>query len=1144
MWSTLLSVILIVNELMASNAGDVMSPATNFDSWIELYNPGDQEINLSGMYLSNDAENLKRWKMPSNVGKVPAKGFLVVWLGSDNIKSNQAPFKLDCDGGTIYLSDKNGELMISQDYPEALSRTAYARKTDGGDEWGWTAMATPGTTNATAIFANDRLPEPLVDQGSQIFKNSLSIKVEIPDGTTLMYTTDGSMPTASGNTACKKSPDGVFTINKTTNYVFRLFQDGYLPSVPVTRSYIKTNDNYTIPVVSIVGNEKYFTDPMWGIDVEGKNGKSGNGRNDAVNWNMDWDRPVNFSYISPSEGMLFNQDVNISVSGGWTRQIDPRSMKLKSNKVFDGKNRFDYSFFPQKPYIRSKVILLRNGGNDVWRSHARFMDPALTTIVQRSGIDLDLQSTVQVIEYINGKFRGVVNLREPNNDKFVYANFGYDDEEIDMFENGEFKNGTADVFEHLCELSTRINDPGVYDEVKALLDIDEFTNYMAVELFLGHDDWPNNNVKAYRSQDNGRYRFVLFDLDYAFYGRNRSSNLGQVLDNFKEIPMVSLFLNLLKHDEYRKKFIDTYCIVGGSVFEKQRATAIVDELADAMRPMSELDGHLPDNSANTIKTKLKTLLTTMTNMLQQYKPMNLTNAKKLSVALAADTDEASLYINGLQVPYAAFDGELFAPVTIEAKAPAGYTFTGWKKGSSATVELIRMNDTWKYYDKGSLASNWKSDSYNDSGWSSGQAPLGYKMTGVKTTVSYGSDANRKNPTTYFRKTINLSATPSRSDAFLLNYQVDDGFVVYVNGQEAGRFNMPDGNITFTTFSSSYAENTPLTGTIELAPSLFKSGDNTIAVEIHNNSYTSSDQFWAAELLTSIGSVADDLVSTNPILNLTADNGKQIFVACFTPMSDEEQTAQGITPVRINEISASNGIYVNEYFKRDDWVELYNTTSQPIDVEGMYLTDNESKPKKYKITKGETKATTIIPAHGYLIVWCDKLEPTTQLHADFKLAAEGGIVMLTASDESWSDLLTYTQHEEDQTVGCYPDGASDVFVMNIPTIAKANITSSYLTAVSQPEKTGIRNLMANAAEGVCINYHMGNLAISSTLADDLQLKVVNLAGQTFMNAPVQLSSGYAEVSVGQLPAGIYIANVTDKHGQKASCKFIIKTKLSR
>ena len=970
MWSTLLSVILVVNELMASNAGEVMSPATNFDSWIELYNPGDQDVNLGGMYLSNDAENLRRWRMPSSVGSVPAKGFLVVWLGSDYIKSNQAPFKLDCDGGTIYLSDKNGELVMSQDYPRALSRTAYARKTDGGEEWGWTAMATPGATNAIAVFASDRLPQPVVDQGSQIFKNTLSIQVDIPDGTTLMYTTDGSVPTASVNTVSKKSEDGLFTINKTTNYVFRLFKDGYLPSVPVTRSYIKTSTNYTVPIVSIVGNEKYFTDQMWGIDVVGKNGITGNGRNNPANWNQDWDRPVNFSYISPTEGMLFNQDVNISVSGGWTRMIDPRSMKLKSNKIFDGQNRFDYSFFPQKPYIRNKAVLLRNGGNDVWQNHARFMDPALTTIVQRSGIDLDVQSTVQVIEYINGKFKGVVNLRETNNDKFVYANYGYDDEEIDFFENKDFMNGTDEAFKQLRKLASRINDSGVYDEVKALLDIDEFANYMAVELFLGNDDWPDNNVKAFRCQDNGRFRFVLFDLDYSFYGRKMYKNLGQVLDKNKGIAIVSLFLNLLKHDEFRKKFIDTFCLVAGSVFEKQHASAIIDELATAMRPMSQIDGYVPDNAANTIKSKLKTQLTTMTNMLQQYKPLSLTSAQKQSVALAADTDGASLYVNGLQVPYAVFDGYLFTPVTIEAKAPAGYTFIGWK------------------------------------------------------------------------------------------------------------------------------------------------------------------------------SDADELISTDPVINLTADSGKQIFVACFTPQSGEEQTAQGVTPVRINEVSASNGIYVNEYFKRNDWVELYNTTNSPIDVEGMYLTDKESKPKKYQITKGETNASTMIPAHGYLIVWCDKLEPITQLHADFKLAAEGGIVMLTAADESWSDLITYTEHQEDQTVGRYPDGASDVFVMNVPTIAKANITSSYLTEVIQPQETGIRDLMADATEDVSISYHLGSLVISCSQTDDLQIKIVNLAGQTFMNAPVQLSSGYAEISVSQLPAGVYIANVTGKHGQKAACKFIINTKLSR
>ena len=971
MWSAILSIILVINELMASNAGEVMSPATNFDSWIELYNPGEEAVNLEGMYLSDDTSNLMRWKMPNDIGMVPAKGYKIIWLGSDNIKSNQAPFKLDCDGGTIYLSDNNGELVTSQDYPEALSRTAYARKTDGGEEWGWTAMATPGATNATAIFASDRLPQPIVDQGSQLFKDSLSIKVDIPEGTVLMYTTDGSVPTinvpadsAAVSISSQQSLDGLFTISGTTNFVFRLFRDGCLPSVPVTRSYIKADTLYTIPIVSIVGDERYFTDPMWGIDVKGENGIPGNCVDEPCNYNMDWDRPVNFSYISPTEGMLFNQDVNIAVSGGCTRVIEPRSMKLKSNKIFDGQNRFDYSFFPQKPYIRNKVLVVRNGGNDAFEHHTRFMDPALTTIVQRSGIDIDVQSTVQVAEFINGRFRGVLNLREPNNDKFVYANYGYDDDEIDMFENDIVKNGTYTSFKQLCQLSGGINYPGIYDTIKKQLDIDEFTNYMATEIFLCNDDWPINNVKAYRNQNDGRYRFILFDLDYSLYPWSMKSDLSEVLDKNKSADVVRLFLNLLKHDEYRRKFIDTFCIVAGSVFEKKRATAIVDELAAAMRPMSELDGHVPDKTAEMIKRKLKTQMANMTNLLQRYKPLELTDATKLSVSLATDTDGACLYINGLQVPYASFDGQLFAPVTIEAKAPAGYDFIGWK--------------------------------------------------------------------------------------------------------------------------------------------------------------------------TSIGS--KEFMSTDPVMNLSEDHDKLSLIACFTPR-------EHIAPVRINEVSASNGIYVNEYFKRDDWVELYNTTNEPIDVEGMYLTDKESIPKKYRITKGDTQAATVIPAHGYLIVWCDKLEPTTQLHADFKLAAEGGIVMLTAADESWSDLLTYTEHQEDQTVGRYPDGASDVFVMNIPTIAKANITSSYLTTVSQPHETGIRDFMADTAEDASIIYHQGCLVISSTFADDLQIKVVNSAGQTFMNAPVQLSGGYAEISINQLPAGVYIANVTDKYGQKAVCKFVVNSKLS-
>ncbi|MBO7045836.1 MAG: CotH kinase family protein, partial [Prevotella sp.] len=1134
---------IVINEIMASNAGVVMSPATNFDGWIELYNPTEQSINLSGMFLSDNADDLTRWKMPANIGTIPAKGFLVVWLGSSDILFNQAPFKLDCDGGTIYLSDKNGNLIVSQAYPTALSRTAWARKTDGGSEWSWTANPTPGATNTTSAFATQRLEAPVVSMGSTLFTGSLQVNVEIPSGAKLMYTTDGSVPTPpqtntqqvntgdneekltnyiingdceGSDATCfvsyngdekkdvnritdgvgynksrgikvhaianrentwdtqffiytpnhvwkvgehyrfsmkvradkaarislqthttphnyiwyeilwgnidvtttwkeltfegeiseqqtkgdasdyqdlqtiafnlneedlennyyfddivwestdgcatsngfdivvrdnpgKESKDGKFTINGTSNYVFRLFKDGYLPSVPVTRSYIKKDKQFTIPIVSIVGDEKYYYDDIWGIDVVGANGITGNGKDYPVNWNQPWDRPVNFSFISPEGEMLFNQDVMTSVSGGWSRQDSPRSFKLKSNKVFDGLNHLDYDFFPLKPYIRSKGLLVRNGGND----RCRFMDPAMTTIVHRSGIDLDVQSTLQVAEYINGEFRGVLNLRELNNDKFIYANRGYNDEEIDYFENFNFTSGTGDAWWRLIELSENINGNGVYEEVKQLLDIDEFTNYMATEMFLGNSDWPNNNVKGYRSRDDGRFRFILFDLDQIFNRWCPMNHLSTLDGEFANEQLVILLKNLLANDAYRKKFIDTFCIIAGSVFERDRVTAMVDEIADSMRPMLELDGRSPDGTANEIKntmwSRMKDILGPQ-GQLEQFQPVRLEELKRQTVKLSTNIPDAHAHItiNGIDVPYADFNGYLFQPIQLEAKAPAGYRFAGWTTGTaSASNRLIGTTDTWKYYDKGEPASNWYASNFNDNTWASGQAPLGYTMTGVTTTVSYGSDPDQKNPTTYFRKTFNLSAAPSSNDQFLLNYQIDDGFIVYVNGIEAERYNMSYDYVDHYSYSTTYAEGTPLTGTLELSPSLFKSGNNVIAVEVHNISGTSSDLFWAAELVTTVGTSSGGFVSTESVMNLPTGSNVNL-TAIFTELSENERLKENVAPLRVNEVSAGNSMYVNDWFKHNDWFEIYNTTDTDLDVAGLYVSDDEDNPMKYQI----------------------------------------------------------------------------------------------------------------------------------------------------------------------------------------------------
>ena len=628
---------------------------------------------------------------------------------------------------------------------------------------------------------------------------------------------------------------------------------------------------------------------------------------------------------------------------------------------------------------------------------------------------------------------------------------------------------------------------------------------------------------------------VCYDLDYAF--NDWGHTLASSINDYNYVDMIRLFRNLLKHDEFRKKFIDTFCIMAGSVFEKDRATAIVDELANAMRPMSQYDGKLPDNSANKIKNRLANRLDDMTSQLQAYEPMKLSGVRKHSVQFDADVEGAEIFINGINVPYASFNGKLFSPIRLEAKAPAGYTFYGWRNSSTSFSQLFDMNTTWKYFDDGEAASNWKSSTFNDASWKSGAAPLGYKMN-VSTTVSYGSDAQRKNPTTYFRKTFNLNTAPTSADHFVLNYQVDDGCVVWVNGQEAGRVNMPQGTPNFNTFSSTYAADEPFTGSLDLDPTLFKKGTNVIAVEVHNTSYTSGDLFWAGDLQTTAGVRAEEAVLTDNPIDLT--DMSVSLTAMFTPMSKDELAANGLTPVRINEVSAANDIYVNEFFKRNDWVELYNTTNQPVDVEGMYLSDNLNKPKKYQISKSGSQANTVIPPHGYLIIWCDKLDPESQLHASFKLGAEGGDVLLTAADESWSDQFNYSEMKADETVGRYPDGGNMVYLMNIPTIAKSNIMSSYAVHLSGDDPSGINEMAVVSKEIIKMSYVRNNLVIQSDqMLAAANLELYNVTGQLLGRQTISLPNGYYEQNVDALSPGCYIARLTDGKGHTAICKFLKK-----
>lgn len=170
----------------------------------------------------------------------------------------------------------------------------------------------------------------------------------------------------------------------------------------------------------------------------------------------------------------------------------------------------------------------------------------------------------------------------------------------------------------------------------------------------------------------------------------------------------------------------------------------------------------------------------------------------------------------------------------------------------AESKFISAGSTWKYLDDGTdQQTAWRAAAFNDGSWKSGTAKFGFGDTQT-TVVSFGPDANNKHITTYFRKSFNVIGASSVAS---LNVRLlrDDGAVVYINGVEACRNNMPAGGIAFSTLAQTAIgggdESTFFDNPID--PALLREGANVIAVEIHQNNGGSSDLGFDLELVAMV-----------------------------------------------------------------------------------------------------------------------------------------------------------------------------------------------------------------------------------------------------------------------------------------------------
>lgn len=190
----------------------------------------------------------------------------------------------------------------------------------------------------------------------------------------------------------------------------------------------------------------------------------------------------------------------------------------------------------------------------------------------------------------------------------------------------------------------------------------------------------------------------------------------------------------------------------------------------------------------------------------------------------------------------------FEAYGILSNEPAEVPVAGIRLDQSA---YIGINSEWAYLDDGSdQGTAWRAPDYDDSGWKKAAAPLGYAGSGkgkdLNTWISYGPDAGKKHMTTYFRKEFQVVDAEAviQLEASLIR---DDGAVIYLNGQEVFRSNMPTGSITYTTSSLTAVGDERDEYRFPIDPALLAEGRNVIAAEVHQDRGSSSDLFFSLEL---------------------------------------------------------------------------------------------------------------------------------------------------------------------------------------------------------------------------------------------------------------------------------------------------------
>lgn len=552
---------LIINEVMNQNNRYLVQNGNNYYDWIELYNNSDHDIYLGDYCLSTDINHLDKYHLPDVT--ISRGSMIVLMCSGEEILSNQSydhtNFKLG-DSEGIYLS-RNNELVDTMYIADVPYGFSYGRNNSHG--YFYIPEPTPNGPNHDGYRCISLTPEFSVAGG--VYNGISRIELELIGPGMIRYTVDGTEPTNSSELY-----NGPIVLDKTTVIKAKCYQEDMKASPSVTETYI-INENHTIPVMSVSLDPdefRYLNANPW---VEGLEYQA-------------------YAELYEEDGH-FSIPCSISLFGGNARGQVKKNYCIRFDSEW-GASELHYPVFDQNDNSVYDALVLRAGSTD-WNV-AMIRDIVGTSLVGEY-TDVEVQAYKPVIVYFNGNYWGIFNLREKVNGNFIVEHKNVSRESVNIFRiDYEVETGSRSAYDNLrsyCR-SHDLTNPEYYQYVADRFNLTDLADYWIAEGYFTNNDLLNVRMYSSSEYDEGKYHYIFYDLDYAWYRSFANwyteyiGHAGGMTNHNYENDIVYA---LLKNSDFRKLWLDRLEYNLNNTFRTETVINRIDEIVDYYMPEMERD---------------------------------------------------------------------------------------------------------------------------------------------------------------------------------------------------------------------------------------------------------------------------------------------------------------------------------------------------------------------------------------------------------------------------------------------------------------------------------------------------------------------------------------------------------------------------